>query len=234
MRKPSIAAMAYPAFVGAMSEHSPTNLRDLRVSYELAELVEASAPADPYELFRGWLQDALIHQLPEPNAMTLATVGLDGGPSARTVLLKGLDMQGFHFFTNYHSRKGEELAANPRAAAVFLWADRHRQVNIRGVVSKLPREEAESYFVTRPHGHQVGAWVSDQSQVIPGREWLETRLTEVSARFAGNPVPCPPHWGGYALQPDEIEFWQGRVSRLHDRLRYTRAGDSWKIERLSP
>ena len=217
-----------------MSESSPTNLRDLRVSYESAELLEAQVPADPYVLFRGWLQDALFHKLPEPNAMSLATIGLDGGPSARTVLLKGLDPQGFHFFTNYDSRKGHELAAHSRAAAVFLWADRHRQVSVRGVVSKLPRSEAESYFATRPHGHQIGAWVSEQSRVIPGREWLEAREAEFSARFPEAQVPCPPHWGGYALLPDEIEFWQGRVSRLHDRLRYTRQEDAWKIERLSP
>jgi len=227
--------MADPAFLAPMAELSPTNLRDLRVSYESAELLEATAPADPYELFRGWLQDALVHELPEPNAMSLATIGLDGGPSARTVLLKGLDGEGFHFFTNYHSRKGAELAANPRAAAVFLWTDRHRQVTIRGHVAKLPREEAESYFASRPHGHQIGAWVSEQSQVIPGREWLEAREAEMSSRFPEAQVPCPPHWGGYTLQPDEIEFWQGRVSRLHDRLRYTREENgSWKIERLSP
>jgi pyridoxamine 5'-phosphate oxidase len=218
-----------------MPDPHSTELRDLRVSYELAELTEDMAPADPHELFRGWLQDALMHQLPEPNAMTLATVGADGGPSARTVLLKGLGMNGFHFFTNYESRKGRELAANARAAAVFLWADRHRQVTIRGVVSKLPREEAESYFAARPHGHQIGAWVSEQSQVIPGREWLEAREAEMAARFPQNQVPCPPHWGGYTLLPEEIEFWQGRVSRLHDRLRYTlQEGGAWKIERLSP
>ena len=217
-----------------MSEHPPTNLRDLRVSYNLAELVEETAPADPYELFQGWLQNALAFQLPEPNAMSLATIGLDGIPNVRTVLLKGLNELGFHFFTNYQSRKGDELAANPGAAAVFLWKERQRQVTVRGRVDKLPREEAESYFASRPYGHQIGAWVSEQSKVITGREWLEERERELRGRYPEGQVPCPPHWGGYALLPVEMEFWQGRTSRLHDRLRYTRNGTGWKIERLSP
>lgn len=217
-----------------MMDFPPTTLRDLRVSYDLDSLTEDSAPAEPYALFNAWLQDALKHHLPEPNAMTLATLGQDGGPSARTVLLKGFDEQGFHFFTNYDSRKGHEIAADARASAVFLWTQRHHQVSIRGTISKLPRSEAESYFAARPRGHQIGAWVSEQSRVIPGREWLEQRQIEMEQRFADQDIPCPPHWGGYALKPTEIEFWQGRVSRLHDRLRYTKTDSGWTLERLSP
>lgn len=217
-----------------MMDFPPTTLRDLRVSYDLDSLTEDSAPAEPYALFHAWLQDALKHHLPEPNAMTLATLGQDGGPSARTVLLKGFDEQGFHFFTNYDSRKGHEIAADARASAVFLWTQRHHQVSIRGTISKLPRSEAESYFAARPRGHQIGAWVSEQSRVIPGREWLEQRQIEMEQRFADQDIPCPPHWGGYALKPTEIEFWQGRVSRLHDRLRYTKTDSCWTLERLSP
>jgi pyridoxamine 5'-phosphate oxidase len=217
-----------------MMDFPPNTLRDLRVSYELDNLVEENLPENPLLLFNAWLQDALAHQLPEPNAMTLATHGLDGFPTVRTVLLKGIDAQGFHFFTNYDSRKGAEIAADPRASAVFLWTQRHHQVSLRGTIQKLPRSEAEEYFSVRPRGHQIGAWVSEQSRVIPGREWLEKRREEMEARFGDAEIPCPPFWGGYTLQPQEIEFWQGRVSRLHDRIRYTREGGVWKMERLSP
>ena len=217
-----------------MLDFPPTNLRDLRVSYDLDSLTEDTAPADPHVLFNLWLQDALAHELPEPNAMTLSTIGQDGGPNSRTVLLKGLDERGFHFYTNYESRKGRDLAANPQAALTFLWTDRHHQVNVRGTVTKLSRADADSHFEARPVGHQIGAWVSDQSAVIPGREWLEAREVEMTARFGEGPVPCPPNWGGYTLLATEIEFWQGRVSRLHDRLRYTRVEGGWKMERLSP
>ncbi len=219
-----------------MNPPDKPNLRDLRVSYELGELDESSAPASPLDLFQTWLHEALANQLPEPNAMTLATIGLDGAPTARTVLLKQLDDRGFCFFTNYDSRKGSELASDPRAAMVFLWTDMQRQVSIRGTVKKLPQAEAESYFAVRPYGHQIGAWASQQSAEIDSRDVLETKAAALRERYpeGHSTVPCPPHWGGYALMPEEIEFWQGRRSRLHDRLRYRREGDAWVRVRLSP
>ncbi|MBL9114634.1 MAG: pyridoxamine 5'-phosphate oxidase [Verrucomicrobiaceae bacterium] len=213
-----------------------TDLQAMRVSYEIGELNDSDAPESPFDLFTGWLKDAVAHQLPEPNAMTLSTLGLDGSPNARTVLLKALDDRGFTFFTNYESQKGNELAAHPRAALTFLWTNRQRQVVVRGVVSKLPFSEAEGYFAVRPYGHQIGAWASEQSKVIPDREWLEGRAEELRQKYPeGQAVPCPPHWGGYALEPSEIEFWQGRRSRLHDRIRYIKQPDgSWRKQRLSP
>lgn len=218
-----------------MSLTDKPNLPDLRVSYDLGALDENTAPADPVELFMVWMNDALAHKLPEPNAMSLATNGLDGTPTVRTVLLKGVDARGFHFYTNYESRKGHEIAANSRGAACFLWADRHHQVCLKGSISKLDRADAEAYFAIRPYGHQIGAWASAQSVVIPNREWLEERDAELKARFPeGSPVPCPPQWGGYTLLADEIEFWQGRVSRLHDRIRYRLENGVWSKVRLSP
>lgn len=219
-----------------MSTPDKPNLHELRVSYELAELNDADAPASPFELFTGWLQDAIAHKLPEPNAMTLSTIGLDGHPNARTVLLKQLDSRGFTFFTNYESRKGRELVIHPQAALTFLWTSRQRQVSIRGIVSKLPRADAEAYFAVRPYGHQIGAWASTQSAEIPDREWLEKRAADLQQQYPeGSMIPCPPHWGGYALDPTEIEFWQGRRSRLHDRLLYKKQSDgSWNRQRLSP
>ena len=166
--------------------------------------------------------------------MTLATAGPDGQPSARTLLLKDLGDDGFVFFTNYNSRKARELATTPKAALVFYWPELHRQVRVTGVVAKATRTEAEAYFATRPRGAQIAAWASGQSSVIPGRQFLEDRMQRLEAKYAGHDVPTPPNWGGYRLKPDTIEFWQGRINRLHDRLRYARTATGWKIERLAP
>jgi pyridoxamine 5'-phosphate oxidase len=210
-------------------------LAALRREYTLAGLNESDLAEDPIAQFQKWLHDAMTAQLAEPNAMVLATVGADGQPSTRTVLLKALDARGFSFFTNYESRKARELAANPHASLTFPWHALERQVNIEGRVSKLPRAEAEAYFKLRPRDSRLGAWASNQSQIIPGRDGLEARMKELKAQYPGEEIPLPPNWGGYVLAPECIEFWQGRPSRLHDRLRYTRQPDgSWKIERLSP
>ena len=218
-----------------MNPSDKPNLPDLRVSYELGELPDDQVPTDPFVLFDGWLQDAVTHQLPEPNAMTLCTLGLEEGlPTSRTVLLKGRDNRGFHFYTNYQSRKGRELEANPRSAITFLWTDRQRQVSAKGMTWKLPHEEAQAYFASRPRGHQIGAWASEQSQTITSREVLEQRSAELEKLYEGKEIPCPPHWGGYALMPDEIEFWQGRRSRLHDRIRFVRDAKGWRHFRLAP
>ncbi len=210
------------------------NLADLRLNYEKGALDEATLPADPMVLFRMWLDDAIASALMEPNAMTLASVSSEGQPSARTVLLKGFDATGFSFFTNYHSRKALELAANPKASLVFLWKERERQVCVRGTVSQTSREESNAYFQSRPYGSQIGAWVSEQSKSIPNREWLENRERELKQQYPEGQVPLPSNWGGYVLTPHEIEFWQGRPSRLHDRISYAQKGDLWERQRLSP
>ncbi len=212
-----------------------SRLAELRQEYTLAGLSESDLAPDPIAQFQRWLHEAMAAQLAEPNAMVLATVAPDGQPSTRTVLLKALDARGFSFFTNYESRKARELAANPRASLTFPWHALERQVNIEGRVSKLPRAEAEAYFKLRPRDSRLGAWASNQSQIIPGRDALEDRMKELQAKYPGEEIPLPPNWGGYVLAPERIEFWQGRPSRLHDRLRYTREPDgSWRIERLSP
>ena len=209
-------------------------LAELRREYTLAGLRRADLDADAIGQFQKWFAQALTAEIVEPNAMTLATVGADGQPSTRIVLLKGVDERGFSFFTNYESRKGRELAGNPKAALTFFWAGLERQVSIGGTVKKLSREESEAYFAVRPIGSQRGAWVSKQSTIVENRAYLEKRLGEVTAEL-GEKVPMPPYWGGYVLEPTSVEFWQGRPNRLHDRFRYTRgSGGSWKIERLSP
>lgn len=210
------------------------NLADLRLNYERGALDEATLPGDPLALFKLWMEDAINAGVVEPNAMTLATVSADGQPSCRTVLLKGQDERGFSFFTNYDSRKGRELKGNPKAAISIFWKERERQVCVRGSVALLSREESDAYFQSRPYGSQIGAWVSEQSERIPGREWLENRERELRARFPEGQVPLPPNWGGYLLTPESVEFWQGRPSRLHDRILYARDGGAWERVRLSP
>ncbi|ACZ39835.1 pyridoxamine 5'-phosphate oxidase [Sphaerobacter thermophilus] len=219
-----------------MSDFVETNrsLRTLRKEDVEVGLNEADLADDPFTQFNRWLSEALARDVPEPNAMTLATATGDGVPSARVVLLRGFDERGFVFFTNYESQKGRELAENPRAALVFHWPALGRQVRITGEVSRVSREESEAYFHTRPRGSQLSAWASEQSAVIPDRATLEERLREIEQRFPEE-VPLPPFWGGYRVSPTAIEFWQSRRSRLHDRLRYTRQPDgTWRIERLSP
>lgn len=211
------------------------SLADLRKDYTLAGLLEKDLAKDPFRQFERWFQEAEAAKIPEPNATVLATVDADGRPSTRIVLLKGLDGRGFTFFTNYDSRKGRELAANPLASLTFPWIAMERQVNVEGRVVKITREESDAYFHSRPQGSQLGAWVSQQSTVISGRAVLEDALKAYEKKYAGQTVPLPPNWGGYRLIPDRVEFWQGRRSRLHDRLRYRREADgAWIVERLAP
>jgi pyridoxamine 5'-phosphate oxidase len=196
---------------------------------------KADLDADPILQFTMWLQQAVEAGLPEPTAMTLATASADGVPAARMVLLKGCDPRGFIFFSNYESAKGHDLAANPRAALVFFWAPLERQVRVAGDVSRLSPEESDAYFASRPRGSRLGALASRQSSVIPNREALERRLAEVETLYPGDAIPRPAYWGGFCVSPRWIEFWQGRPSRLHDRLRYTRQPDeAWTVERLAP
>ena len=209
-------------------------LADLRKEYSLAGLKEKDLSKYPFRQFDKWFQEAEAAKISEPNAMTLATATRDGRPSARTVLLKGVDGRGFVFYTNYESRKGREIDGNPRAALVFPWVSLERQVMVNGTVIKVSREEAEAYFHSRPLASQLGAWASAQSSIIAGRSGLEENMKAVEKKYAGQIVPLPPFWGGFRVVPETVEFWQGRRSRLHDRLRYRRETDgSWIIERLS-
>jgi pyridoxamine 5'-phosphate oxidase len=184
--------------------------------------------------FKTWFEQAQAAGILEPNAMTLATVDAQGQPSSRIVLLKGVDKRGFSFFTNYHSRKGRELAESPKAALTFFWPTLERQVCVRGSCSRLSAEESEAYFEIRPLGSRLSTWVSEQTKIIPNRAWLEEKLAEVRTRFPAQDIPIPPYWGGYLLSPSAIEFWQGRPNRLHDRFLYERTGEIWEIARLSP
>ena len=206
---------------------------DLRQNYTLAGIKEADTDLNPVKQFATWFEQAVSAELPEPNAMTLATATADGKPSARMVLLKDYSERGFVFYTNYNSLKGQQLSANPWAALIFWWAELERQVRIEGSVEKLSSQESDTYFHSRPWGSQLGAWVSNQSQTISSREVLDQRLEQLKAQYTEN-IPRPPHWGGFRVIPSVIEFWQGRPSRLHDRLRYRFEDGNWTRERLSP
>ncbi len=213
----------------------PERIDQLRKDYQLFTLREEDANPDPIRQFHDWFEQASLAEIPEVNAMALATATPDGRPSVRTVLLRGIDERGFTFFTNYESRKGHELAANPYASLLFFWQGLERQVRIEGRVERTSAEESDTYFFGRPAGSRIGAWASPQSRVIPDRDVLERRVHELEDRYPDGSIPRPPSWGGYRLVPDSIEFWQGRPSRLHDRLRYTRQHEAaWLIERLAP
>ena len=209
------------------------NIAELRQEYMRAGLAEAQADPDPLRQFERWFDDAVRAKLPLPNAMTLATTAAGGAPTARIVLLKGIDHGGFVFYTNYRSRKGQEIEAKSSACLLFLWSDLERQVRIEGDVEKVAAAESDAYFVTRPLGARLSAWASNQSETVASRQILEKAMEDARRRYGDNP-PRPPHWGGYRLLPRAIEFWQGRADRLHDRLLYGREGAGWKIKRLAP
>jgi pyridoxamine 5'-phosphate oxidase len=209
-------------------------LARMRQEYGERGLRKSDLVADPLEQFTRWFDEAQSAPILEPNAMTLATVDGAGQPSARTVLLKGVDRRGLTFYTNLESRKARELAANAKAALLFWWPPQGRQVRFEGEIERVDDAEADAYFATRPRGSQIGAWASAQSTVVADRATLDAAEREIAARFADRPVPRPPFWGGYRLVPVRVEFWQGRINRLHDRLRYTRRGEGWDLERLAP
>lgn len=221
-----------------MTEGPPERLAALREEYSLGGLNESDLTAEPAEMLRRWLEDAVTAGLHDPNAMAVATVSATGRPSSRIVLLKGLSPAGLVFYTSYSSRKGEELAGQPVCAAVFPWHALQRQARVEGAVSRLEEAESDAYFASRPRASQLSAWASPQSRVVDSREQLDTRYAEVAAQFRGGPVPRPPYWGGLLIAPDTYEFWQGRQGRLHDRFRYTlvrsRPHQPWLVQRLGP
>ena len=211
------------------------SIADIRKDYKLQTLSEADVAADPFLQFDKWWNEAVKSEIDEVNAMTLATVDAEGLPAARIVLLKGYDKNGFVFFTNYDSSKGKELAQHPNACLVFFWKEMERQVRISGTTEKISTEESIAYFNSRPDGSKIGAWASPQSLAVAGQAWLKETFNYYRERFKHGEIPKPPHWGGYRVKPVKIEFWQGRPSRLHDRIQYTlQAEGSWKIERLAP
>lgn len=209
-------------------------LSKLRKDYGIMGLNEADLHEDPIKQFEAWFTQAANEGIVEPNAFTLATVSAEGKPSSRIVLLRNFDQRGFTFFTNYNSQKGSDMAENPYVAMNFFWPDMERQIRINGTVEKITALESLDYFKSRPRGSQIGAWASDQSKELVSRELLEGRIAEIEKRFAGKDVEKPPFWGGFRVKPETIEFWQGRPSRLHDRLRYSKQGDGWKVDRLNP
>lgn len=210
------------------------SIADIRTDYRMKQLLEADAASDPFAQFGHWWLEAVESKIEEVNAMTLATANAEGFPSARIVLLKCYDRNGFVFFTNYHSQKGQDIVANPKACLLFFWKELERQVRIDGSIEKISAADSEEYFQSRPVGSRIGAWCSPQSSVIADRSILENNVEHYSNKFNTQEVPRPDHWGGYIVKPTAIEFWQGRSSRLHDRLRYTKIAENWKIERLAP
>lgn len=212
------------------------NLADIRKDYTLQDLTIEQTAEEPFTQFRRWLTEALEARVPEPNAMHLSTVSADGRPSGRIVLLKGLTEKGFLFFTNYQSRKGQQLAHTQRASLTFFWPELERQVRIEGIAEQVSAQQSDEYFHSRPRGSQIGAWASPQSQQIPGRQILEENISRLQQEFGQETlIPRPPHWGGYCVVPEMVEFWQGRPSRLHDRIVYTKTGDNtWQKNRLAP